>query len=96
MAENREHGAFLSHAKKKEDEALARDGERIDTGVYRVVFSGCSFLDNREAGIFLAAPAERARGNAVLGSLFSGNAKGPTSEASRGTLLGIPTNVFTD
>ncbi len=96
MAENGEHGAFLAYAKQKEEQALAQRGERLDTGVYRVVFNGCSFLDNREAGIFLAAPADRSRGNAVLGSLFSGNRKGPTSEAVRGTLLGIPTNVFTD
>jgi nitrous oxidase accessory protein NosD len=58
-------GCFLSHA------TLG-----TDTGVKRLFFLGCSFIDNGRYGFWLASPASESPDNAVIGCLFSGNASG--------------------
>jgi hypothetical protein len=65
IADNQSHGCFLSH------QSLG-----TDTGVIRLYFDGCSFLDNVGYGFWLASPASESPNNAVVGCLFSGNAAG--------------------
>ncbi len=94
FADNLEHGAFLSFARVKEEEALAKRQERLDTGVYRVVFSGCSFLRNGGCGIFVGAKADRAKGNACMASYFQANKEVAIAEGTPDILMGKQTNVY--
>lgn len=65
VSDNLNHGCFLSH-------------ESLDThsGVVRLLFNGCSFLDNQGYGLYLASPENESPDNSVIGCLFSGNADG--------------------
>lgn len=65
IAGNGSHGAFLSH------QQLGNG-----TGVTRLFFAGCSFLDNSGYGLWLASPAADSPNNVVSSSLFSGNSGG--------------------
>lgn len=59
------NGCFLSHKKNN------------DTGVSRCFFSGCSFLNNKGWGLWLAATKEISPGNVIVSSMFSENTLGP-------------------
>lgn len=67
IAGNNADGCFLSHQTDGFGSPIT------GTGVNRLFFSGCSFLDNKRNGIWLASPTSLSSGNAVSGSLFSGN-----------------------
>ena len=67
IAGNNADGCFMSHQTDGSGNPIS------GTGVNRLFFSGCSFLDNNRNGIWLASPTSLSSGNAVSGSLFSGN-----------------------
>jgi hypothetical protein len=62
---NQSHGCFLSH------ESIG-----TDSGVTRLFFNSCSFIDNNGYGFWLASPASESPNNTVVGCLFSGNTQG--------------------
>lgn len=76
------HGCFLSH------QALG-----TGTGVKRLLFHGCSFLDNDGYGLWLASPASESPNNAAIGCLFSGNTLGTIEIDPNGELY-QEANVF--
>lgn len=57
-----DHGCFLSHVEIGSN-----------TGVKRLLFAGCSFLDNNGCGLYLASPKSESPNVSVIGCLFSGN-----------------------
>jgi hypothetical protein len=59
-----EDGCYLSHDNSITDRS---------SGVTRLFFNGCSFIDNKRNGIWLDSPASQSPGNSVIGCLFSGN-----------------------
>lgn len=59
------HGCFLSHVEIG-----------ANTGVKRLLFEGCSFLDNNGYGLYLASPKSESPDNSAIGCLFSGNTQG--------------------
>lgn len=61
---NFEDGCFLSH----NDQITGRA-----SGVTRLFFNGCSFIDNKRNGIWLASSVEQSPDVSVVGCLFSGN-----------------------
>lgn len=62
---NSSHGCFLGH------EAVG-----TNTGVSRLLFDSCSFLDNAGWGFYLSSTITDSPDNTVIGSLFSGNVSG--------------------
>jgi hypothetical protein len=82
IADNQNHGCFLSH------ETIG-----TGTGVTRLYFDGCSFLDNAGYGFWLASPASESPNNAVTGCLFSGNTTGAIN-LDAGALLDAEANIF--
>lgn len=62
ISKNGSHGCFLSHQQIGNN-----------TGVTRLFFCGCSFLNNNGYGLWLATPSTESPQNVVSGSLFSGN-----------------------
>ena len=64
---NNADGCFMSHQTDGSGNPIP------GSGVKRLFFSGCSFLDNIRNGIWLASPTSLSNGNVVSGSLFSGN-----------------------
>lgn len=83
IAQNRNNGCFLSHNNIKPEK----------TGVNRVFFSGCSFLDNKGWGLWIASTKDLSQGNAVVSSLFSGNTLGPINVDQKGK-IGHSGNVY--
>jgi hypothetical protein len=67
---NGNHGVFLAHTEYTPGKAIQ------DTGVTRLFFSGCSFLNNKGYGLLLASPTKHSPNNTVISSLFSGNKDG--------------------
>jgi len=65
IVNNQSHGCFLSH------ESLG-----TNTGVTRLFFNSCSFIDNNGYGFWLASPVSESPYNVVIGCLFSGNTQG--------------------
>jgi len=65
IADNVSHGAFLSHQ-------VPGNG----SGVERLLFVGCRFLDNGGYGLWLASPSADSPGNAIVASQFAGNGAG--------------------
>lgn len=63
---NGSHGCFLSHWEDSPE----------TTGVKRLFFSNCSFLNNSGYGVWLASTQQYSPDNVVASSLFSGNALG--------------------
>ena len=62
IANNQNHGCFLSH------ESLG-----TGTGVFRLIFNNCSFIENDGYGFWLASPVTESTNNSVIGCLFSEN-----------------------
>ncbi|TAL68710.1 MAG: hypothetical protein EPN82_09565 [Bacteroidetes bacterium] len=71
---NGSHGCFLSHK-----------SQGTNTGVKRMFFDGCAFLDNDGWGLWLASTIDDSPKNTVSASLFSGNIigaiNGPVEES---------------
>ena len=82
IADNQNSGCFLSHV-----------SIGTGTGVTRLYFDGCSFLDNVGYGLWLASPASESPNNAVTGCLFSGNTAGAIN-LDAGALLDLEANVY--
>lgn len=78
------NGCFLSHHE---------DDLHGTTGVSRCFFSGCSFLDNKGWGLWLASTKAVSPGNVVISSLFSGNTLGAINVDKEGLLDQIG-NIF--
>ena len=66
ISENWEDGCYLSH--KTEDPS--------NTGVKRLFFDSCSFLDNGRWGLWLDSPKHSSPNNTVISCVFSGNSWG--------------------
>ncbi len=62
---NQNHGCFISH------ESIG-----TNTGVTRLFFNSCLFLDNIGYGYYLDSPVSESPYNTVIGCLFSGNTMG--------------------
>lgn len=62
---NGSHGSFLGH-----------EAAGTNTGVTRLFFDSCSFLDNGGWGFYLSSTTNDSPDNAVVGCLFSGNVSG--------------------
>ena len=62
ISDNGSHGCFMSHQEPG-----------TGTGVARLVFSACSFLDNSGDGLHLGSTTADSPDNAVVSCLFSGN-----------------------
>ena len=60
---NGEDGCFVSH-----------DGSSPNSGIKRLFFQGCSFLDNARHGFWMASTTAFSPNNAIIGCLFGGNA----------------------
>lgn len=73
---NKEDGCFLSH-----------NVEIRESGVTRMYFSNCSFLDNERHGLWLASPKTQSPGTVIIGCLFSGNAQEPLNVHPEGELF---------
>ncbi|MCP4177099.1 MAG: right-handed parallel beta-helix repeat-containing protein [bacterium] len=69
---NKNHGVFMSHTALENYPGVIIKG----TGVRRLFFSGCAFLNNKGYGLLLASPAKHSPDNTVISSLFSGNSAG--------------------
>ena len=69
------HGCFISH-----------DTPGTGTGVRRLFFVGCSFLDNNGFGLRLDSTTTDSPNNTVVSSLFSGNSSGCISVIQGGSL----------
>ncbi len=78
---NGEDGCFLSH------HPGANNTIEPGTGVRRLFFDGCSFLDNNRWGVWLASTAAESPGNAIVSCLFSGNIAGSILDDTNGALL---------
>lgn len=79
---NGSHGCFLSHHELG-----------TNTGVKRLFFESCSFLDNNGYGFWLGSPASESPGNSVVGCLFSGNTLGAIQIDPEGELY-QEANIF--
>ena len=73
---NQSHGCFLSH-----------NLIGTSTGVTRLFFEACSFIDNGGYGFWLASPASESPGNTIAGCLFSGNSQGAIKIDQGGVLF---------
>jgi hypothetical protein len=71
ISKNGSHGCFLSHQETGNG-----------TGVQRMFFAGCMFLDNHGWGFWLASPSSESKSNAITASFFSGNATGAIKDES--------------
>ncbi len=76
ITDNQEDGCFLSH-----------DDNVPASGVTRLFFDGCSFLDNGRYGLWMASPASESPKNTVAGCLFSGNTMGAIEVHPAGELF---------
>lgn len=72
---SKSHGCFISH-----------NTPRTNTGVRRLFFVGCSFLDNNGFGLKLDSTTTDSPNNTVLSCLFSGNSSGCVAVIQGGTL----------
>jgi hypothetical protein len=72
---NLSDGCFLSH-----------QDTIPDTGVRRLYFEGCSFLNNGRYGLWLASPESESPNNVVVACLFSGNCSGAMEIHPEGAL----------
>jgi len=79
---NGSHGCFLSHHELG-----------TNTGVKRLFFESCSFLDNDGWGLYLASPTSESPNNSVVGCLFSGNTLGAIKIDEEGELY-QEANIF--
>ncbi len=79
---NHSHGAFISHVT-----------EGTGTGVTRLVFESCSFIENNGYGFWLDSPATDSPNNALMGCLFSGNADDSIRLHNEG-VLDMEGNIF--
>jgi hypothetical protein len=59
-----EDGCFLAHSEQTQNN---------NTGVERLFFNSCSFIENKRNGLYLASPANISSNNSVVACLFSGN-----------------------
>lgn len=75
VGHNGSHGCFISHQEVG-----------TSTGVTRLFFNSCSFIDNDGYGFWLASPASESPNNTVVGCLFSGNTDGALEVAPNGEL----------
>lgn len=75
ISSNDSHGCFLSH-----------ETPGTSTGVTRLFFDSCSFLDNDGWGLWLASTTADSPNNAVIGCLFSGNVSGAINVDLGGSL----------
>lgn len=66
IADNHSHGCFLSHV------SLG-----TGTGVTRLTFNSCSFIDNMGYGFWLPSPISESSKISIIGSVFSGNILAP-------------------
>lgn len=82
ISQNRSHGCFLSH-----------QSAGTQTGVTRLFFSGCSFIENTGYGLWLASPSNDSPDNSVVGCLFSGNTSGAIQLDPNG-ILDQESNIF--
>lgn len=72
---NGSHGSFLGH-----------ETEGTNTGVTRLFFDSCSFLDNGGWGFYLSSTTVDSPDNTVIGCLFSGNVSGDIYIIAGGSL----------
>lgn len=82
ISDNQSHGCFLSH-----------ETVGTNTGVTRLFFDSCSFIDNDGYGLWLASTVDDSPNNAVIGCLFSGNTLAPIN-IDPGGQLDQEGNVF--
>lgn len=82
IVNNQSHGCFLSH-----------ESVGTSSGVNRLFFNSCSFIDNSGYGFWLASPVSESPNNTVIGCLFSGNTLGPVELDAEGELFQV-SNVF--
>ena len=75
ISSNGSHGCFLSH-----------DDEIPNSGVTKLFFDSCSFVDNNGWGLWLASTTADSPNNAVVGCLFSGNVSGAINVDVGGSL----------
>ena len=81
---NFEDGCYLSHKEGSIDPG---------TGVTRLFFNSCSFIDNKRNGIFLDSPASLSAKNAVVGCLFSENG-GLAIKTLADSSISLASNIF--
>lgn len=82
ISENQEHGCFL-----------ANNTNIPDSGVKRLFFDSCSFIENNGYGLSLNSSSVDSPNNAVVSCLFSGNVSGSIYIEEGGELY-MEANIF--
>jgi len=82
IANNQSHGCFLSH-----------ESYGTGTGVNRLTFNSCSFIENNGYGYWLATPVSESKNNSVIACLFSGNTQDAIEVPADGA-LDLTGNIF--
>ena len=72
LKSNKSHGCFISHD----------DVSPSTTGVKRLFFSSCSFINNAGHGLYFGSTGANSPNNTVIGCLFIGNSSGCIYDSS--------------